>query len=202
MAGLMNTMENTPPRTEAMASDAPVPADASMGEGEEQATPDEQRMYDTLVNKAYEVIYQGGKTNPQILKSLEGGGEPVDGLANTTAMVMMRLEDAGERQGKKFPPDVMLHAGVEVLEDLADLAGQAKIHKFNEEEIQGATYQALDIYRATRQKQGKLDMPAIQQDFQQIMEANKAGQLGELLPGVEEGAAPAEEPSRGLMQDG
>lgn len=192
MAGLMAPTE------------APAETPAKMGaedDGAVEASPDEQAAYDGLVNKAYELIYRGGKTNPQILESLKGAGEPVDGLANTTAMVMMRLEDAAERQGKKFPPDVMLHAGVEVLEDLADLAGQAKIHKFNEEEIQGATYQALDIYRATRQKQGKLDMGAIQQDFGQIMEANKAGRLNELLPGVEE-SAPAEEPSRGLMQNG
>lgn len=200
MSGLMDTTALTPPRSDSPAQQSPA-GEPMTDEGEVQASPDEQAQYDTFVDKAYELIYNGGKVNPQILKSLEGAGEPVDGLANTTAMVVIRLEDAAEQSGKKLSPDVMLHGGAEVLQDLADLAKQAGVHEYSKDEIQGATYQALDIYRAIRQKQGKLDIPAIQQDFQEIMQASQAGQLDSLLPGASEAAkaAPAEEPSRGLM---
>ncbi len=196
------TTASVPQRTEGFAGSAPggagglgrgagaAPAPAAepqMGpDGSSSVSPEEQQQYDQFVNKAYELIYNNNQVNPQVLESLKGDGQPMDGLANTTAMVVMRVEDAAREAGQEVSPDVVFHGGAEILEDLADLAQQAGIHTFDDKELEGASYQALDIYRDQRQKQGKLDMGAIQQDFSQMIEADQMGTLGQMLPGIEE----------------
>lgn len=200
MPGLMTTSENTPQRTQGMAAEAPQPGAGPMMVGDaggDAASPEEQQMYDEFVNKAYELVYNGNKVSPQVMEALKGDGNPVDGLANATAMVVMRTEDSATQKGRKIPGDVVFHAGTEVLEDLADLASQAGIHDFTEEEMEGAAYQALDIYRAQRQQQGSLDMGAIGQDFEQIMAAEKSGQLDQMFPGIEGYAKKAPKPEKG-----
>jgi len=167
-------------------------------EGGSNVSPEEQAQYDKFVDAGFQAIYNE-KTMPQVLEMLKGNGQPVDGLANTAAMIVMRLEDSAKQSGKELSPDIVYHGGVELLEDLANLAKEAKIHEYSEEELQGAMYQALDIYRNMRQQDGSLDMEAINQEFGQILEADKAGRLGEVLPGVEEqaGAGARTQPSGG-----
>lgn len=189
MAGLMNTgatkTADVPMRSDGMAADAPRRGNERPSGGDQpNVSPEEQAQYDQFVNKGFEVIYDK-RTLPQVLDTLKGGDDPQAGLANATAMVVMRLEDSAKQAGKPIPPDVVFHGGVEILEDLANLASEAGIHDFSEEEIEGALYQALDVYRSTRQKQGELDEGAIKQDFSEIVEADRQGRLGEMVPGLE-----------------
>jgi hypothetical protein len=211
MAGLLNrtgatTSADVPQRTDAMASDAPT-AESGAAEGESNVSPEEQAAYTLLVNKAYELVYNGGEVNPQVLESLKGNGDPIDGLANTGAMIVMRLEDSAKEKGKEFTPDVLYHGGAEIMEDLASLAEQAGIHEYSQEEMDGALYKALDIYRNFRQQQGGLHMDGIQQDMQAIMEAERSGELDSLTGGAGKkpaggGGEEGKPKSRGLMRNG
>lgn len=150
-------------------------------EEEPNVSPEEQAIYDKVVNNAYSLIYDKA-TLPQIKKSLAGGGDPVEGLANTTAMVMMRLEDSAKEANAPIPPDVLFHAGKEVLEDLVNLAEKAGIHSFEEKELEQATYRALDIYRDARQQSGQLDRKAALRDLSGAMAADQDGALTEIFP--------------------
>lgn len=190
MAGLMNrgptTAGNMPMRSEALAAGAPT---AGPGEGtpgdESNVSPEEQAQYDDFVDKGLQLIYDD-KAMPQVLQILRGDGDPKEGLANAAVMIVMRLEDSARQAGKQLSQDVIYHGGVEILEDLANLSKESGIHSFTDQDREGALYQALDIYRSMRQQQGTLHQEEIEQDFAEILEADRAGQLGAMLPGAEQ----------------
>jgi hypothetical protein len=78
---------------------------------------------------------------------------------------------------------VLYHAGVEILESLADTATAAGIHEYTPEEVEGALYRALDVYREARGS--SVDQAAHEEDLAELIEADQQGQLGAVLPGVE-----------------
>ena len=172
-------------------AEAPGPAGAvsapGQGGGEEQpnVSPEEQAQYDQFVDNAFSVIYDD-KSLPQIIESLKGDGNPVDGLANTAVAVVVRVQDSAEKAGQALPPDVVFNAGTEILEDLAELAAKAGVHEFTPEEVEGAAFQAMDIYREMKGRDGGAERPQIVEDFNQIVALDQAGKIDEVAPGLTE----------------
>ena len=159
---------------------------AASEQGEQpNVTEAEQQIYDEFVDNAFSVIYDD-KSLPQIIESLKGDGDPVEGLANTAVSVIARVQDSAEQAGQPLPPDVVFNAGVEILENLADLAEKAGVHEFTPQELEGGTFRAMDIYREMKGRDGGADRPEIVADFNQIVELDKAGQLDQIAPGLTE----------------
>lgn len=154
-------------------------------EGEVEASPEEQAQYEQFVTNGMNMMYdQQGL--PTILQSLSGAGSPVEGLANTLAMMVMRLEDSAADAGQEISGDAM-YAGVteQILPLLVELADAGGVHEYKEEEVDAALFQALDIYRSTRQQAGQLDEEALQGDMAMLMQAEQDGTIGEVLPGID-----------------
>ena len=160
---------------------------AVQGAGGEQpnVSPEEQGIYDQFVNNAFSVIYDE-KSLPSIIESLKGDGNPVEGLANTAVGVVTRVQDSAEKAGQTLPPEVVFQAGVEILEDLADLAEKAGVHDFTPEELEGAAFQAMDLYRELKGRDGGTAAPQIKEDFNQLIALDQAGRLDEVAPGLTE----------------
>lgn len=188
MAGLL-TQQQAPtgpgPTAQPLAGSAPAVSAQAGGEEQPNVTPDEQRVYDQFVDNAFSAIYDD-KSLPQVIESLAGDGNPVDGLANTAVSIVVRVQDSAEQAGQAIPPDVVFNAGVEILENLADLAGKAGVHEFTAQEIEGATFQAMDIYREMKGRDGGAGRPQIVEDFNQIVALDQAGRLDEVAPGLSE----------------
>jgi hypothetical protein len=180
MAGLLSQQQAAPPAaTPGVAATAP----GQTGDEQPNVTPEEQAIYDQFVDNALSAIYDD-KSLPQIIESLKGDGNPVDGLANTAVTVVIRVQDSAEQAGQNMPPDVVFHAGSEILEDLAGLAEKAGIHQFTPEELEGAMFQAMDIYREMKGRDGGAERPQIVEDFNQIAALDQAGKLDEVAPGL------------------
>jgi hypothetical protein len=162
----------------------------------QNVTAEEQDLYDATVGQAYNLIYDD-EVLPRILKRLNGPN-PVESLATVAVMVMGRVEDSALKENRKIPGDVMLHAGMEVLQDLASLAAEAKVYKYDKAEKEAALYQALDQYRQMREGQGRLDRESLRRDWAQMMQAEQQGRLDEVLPGADKLA----ERARGRKQAG
>ena len=183
MPGLLTQQQTAAPGAPGAApSSAAAPQQA--GEGQPNVSPEEQAIYDTFVDNAFSAIYDE-KALPQVLKSLEGDGDPIDGLANTAVTTIIRVQDSAENAGQQLTSDVVFHAGAEILEDLADLAEKAGIHTYTTDELEGATFKAMDIYRETKGVDGGTQ-PQIVEDFKQIVELDKAGRMDEVAPGLTE----------------
>jgi len=176
MAGLLNASEQNPQQAAAPAAAGAEPAP--------NVSKEEQAQYDEFVTNAMSMM-NSEKGSKALLKSIEGEN-PVEGLANAVASIVMRLEDSAEKAGAKISGDVMMAGGAEILEQAADLSEQAGGHAFTEEELEQAVYMAMDLYREARTQQGKLDQGSFGQDLNDLKAAEADGTLEEQIPGITE----------------
>jgi hypothetical protein len=159
-------------------------------EVEEQpnASPEEQKQYDLFIKNAMELMYtQDGKAQPEVLQRLSTGNKPIDSMAQTVVWLTMLVEQDAERNGMHIEDDVLFHASTEILEQLVELAEAAGLHEYKEAEMQGAWYQALDMYReANTGEGGRIDTEAAAADFEALRQADAEGRGDEVLPGYEQ----------------
>ncbi|WP_022727211.1 hypothetical protein [Fodinicurvata sediminis] len=158
-------------------------------------SPEMQAQYNRFVVNGMNLIYDE-QAMPQLLNAIEGDGNPIEGLGQTTATVTMRLEDSAEGQGNEIPVSVKYHGTSELLSLMVELAETAGIHEFSQDEMESAWFIALDTYRVTRQQQGKLNTEALEREFQVMKQADQEGWLDEMLPGVKEYAESAPSPEQ------
>lgn len=164
-------------------------AESETAEGGSNVTAEEQAQYDQFVNNAFRLVYRSPESINAVLKGIEGGGDPVGGLANTAVMVVAKLNESATKAGSKISDDVLFHGGVEILEDLANTAEKAGIHSFTEKELEAATLRAMDIGREVLADQGRVNKDALKQEFGQIVQADRQGQLAKMLPGIDKFSA-------------
>lgn len=158
--------------------------------GEEQedqpnVAPEEQQQYNQFVENGMQVLYtKEGQIEPEVLKRLSTGKKPLDTLAQTGVWLVMMLEQNAKQKGVEITDDVILHAGRELFEQLAEIDAKAGIHDFKEAELQGAWYNALDMYREANSGPGDRFKPdEAKAAFEALNEADREGRADEVVPG-------------------
>lgn len=187
--------------------------DTASDEGGEAATPEEQAQYDALVTGAYELMYADGEVRPTILEFLDENPEdlrkifgealpldepadpndpegptiweaqgPVIALAATTVIILLEVL----RQGGNERPEgyVILHAGTEILEDIAEISEKAGKHTFTQEEMGEALRKGADLFREAAAEEGMIDLDQVKAEFGEVVDADKQGRLGDVVPGL------------------
>lgn len=165
------------------------------GMGEDQGeqpnvSPEEQAQYEEFVANGIKLIFNEG-TVPKLIAALKADPNPVHALAANTVTIVQRLQQSAQQKGAAIPPDILIQGGAEIMGNIAELAKAAKIHEFSEEELENASYVAMDMYGDKALKDGTLDKEGIAQDFQTIVQADQQGTLEQTIPGIEEAAARA-----------
>jgi hypothetical protein len=162
------------------------------GDGASNVSPEEQAQYDKFVRNGLEVIYPKGEdaqVSPQIMQQLQGGDDPIENLANTAVHLTVAVEESAEQGGVQLDDAVVMHGGIALLEELAEVAEAAKVHDYSEDELQAATYRAMDLYREIGEQNGRVDPDALKQQFGEIVDADKRGDVQSVLPQIpKEGA--------------
>lgn len=150
-----------------------------------QASPEQQAAYERTVVAAMDLIYNKDVL-PGLLEMLQGGGDPVDGLAMTTAQVFARVALAGEEAGESFDGDILFNAGAEIFNQLADVSDAAGIGNFAEDRdaLEAAYFGALDQVRGMMQQGGRIDQEAAQRDLGTLQQMSESGQLEQMLRGL------------------
>jgi len=161
-------------------------------EPQPNVSPDEQAEYDKFVDNGLKLIYSE-QMMPKIIERLGASKNPIEGLANVTFMVVQRLEASAEKAGRQISEDVLFNGAVEILEDIANLAKEAGVHDFTEEEMESAGYAALDLYGEAKQQSGGLDKEAMTRDMSALIQADQSGELEQVFPGLEEKFSGAKE---------
>ena len=184
LAGLPNTPANPPVR---QAPSAPM--DEPDGEEQPNVTPEEQAMYDAVMNNALKVIYtdgnEGAQVNPDILSSLKGSDDPKLNLSMTAVTIVKELVNSAKSAGTEIDATVLFHAGTAIIEELVEVAEAAKIAEYDEEAMEGALYQALDMYREEGTAAGTVNPEPLKAEFEMLKAANEEGRLADLLPGID-----------------
>lgn len=198
MAGLLSMGTGETPTSEGVKPDVDPTRLADDDEGPPNVSPEEQASYEEFVNNALLVIHGGGENGekgvkPDILNRLRASDDPLDNLANTAAWLTTMIETSAEKNGAQLDDAVVFHGGRAIFEELAEVAEAAAIYDYSEKELEGAWYRALDLYRETATEQGRFDPDQAKADFQEIEQADRQGRMGDVLPALAKGAAPAEE---------
>jgi len=152
-------------------------------EATEEASPEEQKLFETVVDNALRVIYSP-QSRAAVLKSLGASSNFVMNLANVTAHIVVRVESSAKQSGTEIPGDILMKAGEEIMRDLANLAQEVGIHTYTPDELERAGLVAIDQYRQLGTKAGLVDPNALKSQF---MAAQQAGQQqGGGAPAVED----------------
>ncbi len=221
--------ENSPPMPDQGQPQQQQPR--SLNAEPQQASPEEQGLYNKFVSKAFILVYDK-KFFPAVLKMLEGGGSPEEGLAIASSKVIARVLQTAEAAGEKLPGDVIFHGAKEIFEDLAELSRRAGIKDYSQDHdaLEGAYFQALDQFRMILQQTGGINKEAAQADLAMLEKMDKDGELQSMFQNMaardeasqsnapsdaenpvdaasEPNGEPAQEqmtqpPKRGLMQGG
>lgn len=159
--------------------------DTSQDDSKPNVSPQEQKQYDQFVQNGMQILYTNdGKVQPEVLKRLSTGDKPIDTLAQTGVWLVMMLEQNAKQNNVQITDDVMMHGGLELFEQLADIDKSAGIHDFKQAELQGAWYNALDMYREANSDPGDRFNPAdAKAAFETLNEADKEGRADEVVPG-------------------
>ena len=177
MAGLLEQNQGMAPAQDA----APPQEPGAEAEAETNVSPEEQAQYEEFVDNAYKLLY-GDDSMPAVLDRLKSSEDPIEAVANIAASTVMRLQDSASKAGTEISPDVLFHGGKEIVEDLADMASEAGIHDFTEQEMEAVWYQALDVYRNLAQGAGIDHTEAAAQDVAMLQEAEATGGVEEIFP--------------------
>lgn len=99
---------------------------------------------------------------------------------------MIELDEPAEPE---FSPEaVLMEGGKLVVEELIEVSEAAGLHDFQEQDIEGTFYRALDLFRVAQEKVNPNVVAALQRGFEEIRMADEQGQLGKVLPGLPGGA--------------
>jgi hypothetical protein len=196
--------------------------------GQEQASPEEQAQKDAIVKAAFMLMYGGGRVRPVILQLLDNDptdlkqifgkvlplDQPVDpknpqsptlwqaqgpiiALAATGVVIMLEVL---KQMGGQLPDGgIILHAGAEIIEDLGHIAALAGKTKFTPADLAEALRKGADLFREAAAEAGMIDLNQVKAEFGQIVQADKAGQINKLLPGLpkDDGSQQGQQPAGG-----
>jgi hypothetical protein len=164
---------------------APAPMAADDGDMP-NVSPEEQAQYDQFVGNGRRLIYDDASANgidADVLASLRATGDPVQDLAMTAASVVTGLIENASAAGRRIDPDIAYHGGVELLEDLADLAEAAGVHDFAEKDLEAAMYRAMDIV-LKNDPGAMVDRDGAGQEFDALARDNRGGTLAQTMPAL------------------
>lgn len=196
--------------------DAPIPEMNTAKSGDifgdgQRATPEEEDARDRVVGRAFQLIYSE-QMFPKILEQLKGSGNPQEGLARTTAMVVAKIAEAVNAKSDEVSvsPDAAMNAGIAIFEDLAELSKRAGIMDYstNPDAFEGAFFSAVDQYRTMAMQAGDINPDDFKGDFERLQAMDQDGSLEQRIQGLAESDAAAmraaqpgaeTEPRGGLM---
>jgi hypothetical protein len=189
------------------AGEPPVqPSGQPMAGGEmQQASPEEQQAYEQFVGNGMKLMYSP-KSFPQIVEILQPdeGQDPKEALATAASTIVMRVIQSAEQAGKPVPPDILLHGGTEIFEELADLATKVGAHDFanDPDAMEGALFIAMDQMRTMMEQSGKIDQASAQEEFGRLQQMSESGDLETMLMGLAKGGrqTPSKQEPAGLAQ--
>lgn len=180
MAGLMTAAQPDPRMERGMQRGMQPDAGAP---GMRQADPEQQKVYEEFVAQAMLKVLYNEETMPTVLKTLEGAGDPVEGLASAAALITFQVAESAQAAGMPVNNDIVYNAGTEIFNQLADMADAAGIADFanDRDALEAAYFRGLDRFRGLMEDTGRLDRDAAMRDVERLQGMSDSGELDALL---------------------
>ncbi len=184
-----------------MTPQAPEEAPEEEMEDGEAATPEEQETYEEFVLSCFALIYERsgekGQVRGNVVKLLDedpsdlmavlGSVEELQefsapvAVAATAVLIASEIVRRAEEEGIALDDAIVFHGGKELVEELVQVsAGLGK--PLDQDETNKAFLMAADLYREVSVADGRVDVEELKAQFEGIVQADKEGRLGEVLP--------------------
>ncbi len=159
--------------------DTPEDEPETNEDGTVEPSEDEQLDYDMIVTRALKQIHGSGMDN--ILKTLGSAERPSQGMGQVTARLIETLKQSAKEGGREIADNTLQHAGVEIIQELSELAVAKGVFEYADEaeedqEIQDAGLWAVKYYGEAQKNAGAITPEMTgqaQQDMQQGIEAEQ-----------------------------
>ena len=155
----------TPPRGMGQAAAPQAP-----GMERTPATPEQQAVYNRFVGMCLMMLW-----NEQFMakatKMIKQHPDETDAMASIGAAVVQRVYMAADEQGQPVPLEVLLHGGLEVMQEVARFAEASGVQGIDENEIETAFYMAADKVREALVQAGMVNQDEMAAEFEQVREA-------------------------------
>lgn len=145
-------------------------------EDEPSVSPEEQAAYDKFVGSGLKILYSP-KMDKQLRQAMKGGGNPIMGVAGVVNAVVGRMANA-----MQLDPAVLFHGMVELIEAAVELAEEAKLHEFSEQDMERVFLKTIEMFAQQNPGMGK----QMRRDMQELIEAEKQGNVEAVVPGITE----------------
>lgn len=137
------------------------------GPKQKPASKEEQAEYNKFVGMGMTMLWSD-QFMPTAEKMLKASPDEVEAMARLGVAIGSRIYDGAKKQGHDISPAVMLHGGLEIMQQITEFAIAAGIPKIGPEDTEDAYYLAADMFRAHLQGKGEIDPEASAADLDQI----------------------------------
>lgn len=175
---------------------APPPEDTgpiipSRGPARDEGVMDEQQL-EQFLDKSFQVIYGGqtpnGQVNPAVADQLRRNDDPTQALADTAARVASRIVSGAQESNFSLDPAVVFSGLMELVGELATIAGTEGIYDYDQGEINAAATRAGESLYGMVQGTGLISQEEMMADAGAIVEASQTGEMDQALTDLERGA--------------
>ena len=143
---------------------APAPTPAT----KPNVTPQQQAIYNGFVNDCYRILFNP-QAFPATLKMIMAHGTPAQGVAQAVVMVALQVEEGYQKSGKPITPTpILVRGALELLRTLIQVAQQAKVHTFSQNDFAQAIQLSVSMYSQQATKLGILSVAQAQKDQAQL----------------------------------
>ncbi len=150
---------------------------------ESNVSADEQAQYDEFVTNGQTLIYSDAAMQ-HILPKITKAGDIKDGLAQALVTLVLQLQSSAKNKGTEISSDVLLHGAQEILEIMVDVVEVIRGAEISPDDMEGALYRAMDIWREREESAGTLDKTSIDEDWQSLQQADAEGRLANMIQGL------------------
>lgn len=176
-------------------------------------SPEEQKMYDTVVVMAMDLLYKEERL-PSLVEKLRGGSDNISAeIGHSAAMTLTTINRTVEKQDREIPEEVLYAAGQEVVSQLVDIAIAAGLVKQEDEDkvAEASLYEGLRVWGQNMGRDGQIDdarqkaaqeqlqAAGIEQDTSKIRGRERVETQGQPAPQTATPAAPPGAPGPGIV---
>lgn len=163
-ADLLDKGQGAAPSQQAGAPEQSKGFSAAQGK---QASPELQAQYNRFVGMCLKLLW-GEKFLPKVVKMFQKHPNQTDAMASIGAGIAQRIYMEAKKNGHEIPPEVLVHGGWEVMQEIATLAQAAGIKGIEPDEIETAYYLAADKVREALDQAGLIDPQMVQEQSEQV----------------------------------
>lgn len=168
---------------------APTPHDRAMAmslsesedEVVENASPEEQALYNRAVGAALMPLYKSDQLQDDLAKAVEADPDPENTVGYFAAQLGIKSYMMAKEAGVKIPGDMVLPAMKEITEATIEVAEEAGVATFTPQMMEAAYYKAMENVQQFAQEEGDYTPEEAMLDLATLNDMKEDGRMDALL---------------------